>query len=136
MEINLTTPALLFPAISLLMLAYTNRFLALSSLIRTLYSQYQETKDTRVLAQIGNLRRRIFLIRNMQALGVGSMLLCMACMFVLFIGQPLAGKVLFAISLLCMIVSLTLSFWEISISVDALNVQLHDMEEDLENARR
>ena len=136
MEINLTTPALLFPAISLLMLAYTNRFLAIASLIRNLYRQYQDDHDERLLPQIGNLRQRVFLIRNMQALGVCSMLLCMLCMFVLFMGEPVVGKVLFAVSLLCMIASLGLSLKEITISVIALTVQLKDMEEHFGQAKR
>ncbi len=136
MEINLTTPALLFPAISLLMLAFTNRFLALASLIRNLYSQYQTTRDTRLLGQIDNLRRRIFLIRNMQALGVGSILLCTICMFVLFVGQLLLGKVLFAASLITLMAALSLSLREIAISINALDLQLRDMECDLADSKQ
>jgi hypothetical protein len=86
MEINLTTPALLFPAISLLLLAYTNRFLALAALIRTLDERYRKERDERVLLQIGKLRSRVLLIRAMQQLGVGSLLLCVICMFALFAG--------------------------------------------------
>ena len=135
MEINLTTPALLFPAISLLLLAYTNRFLALATLIRSLHSRYQTERDERILAQIGNLRVRVILIRNMQASGVASLLMCVVCMFVLFAGYPEQGKITFGASLVLMMVSLALSIWEIQISVRALNIQLSDLEEESRTVR-
>jgi len=128
MEITLTTPALLFPAISLLLLAYTNRFLAIASLIRNLYSKYQKDPDRVLAAQIKNLRLRVLLIRNMQVMGVTSLLLCVVCMFVLFAGKILIGKWIFAISLTLLILSLALSIVEIQISVKALNIQLGNME--------
>ena len=130
MGIDLTTPALLFPAISLLLLAYTNRFLALASLIRSLYARYQAERDERILAQIGNLRLRVTLIRTMQATGVLSFLLCVVCMFVLFAGFEGWGKITFGASLVLMMISLALSVWEIQISVRALNIQLSDLEKE------
>jgi hypothetical protein len=128
MEINLTTPALLFPAISLLLLAFTNRFLALAALIRTLHARYQASPDELIVAQIGTLRYRVMLIRNMQALAVLSLLLCVLCMFVLFAGHMLLGKITFGISLVLMMISLALSVREIQVSVNALNLQLRDLE--------
>ena len=65
-DITLTTPGLLFSAISLLLLAYTNRFLTLASLIRKLHAEYLENPDKLVHGQIRNLQRRVNLIRNMQ----------------------------------------------------------------------
>ena len=129
MEINLTTPALLFPAISLLLLAYTNRFLTMASLIRNLHSQFKENPDDRILGQIRNLRLRVKLIRNMQVLGVFSLLLCVVCMFVIFAGNLDAAEYIFGLSLILLIVSLGVSAWEIQISVTALNIQLSDIEE-------
>ena len=129
MEINLTTPALLFPAISLLLLAYTNRFLALASLIRGLHRQYKEQPNSIIIGQIKNLRRRVVLIRNMQAFGITSLLFCVVCMFLLFAGELTLGKYIFGASLLLLIVSLALSVVEIQISVRALNLQLSDFEE-------
>ena len=129
MELSLTTPALLFPAVSLLLLAYTNRFLALASLVRSLHSHYRERADPLVLKQIDNLRYRIHLIQEMQATGVSSLLVCVVCMFVLFFGKVLLGKVFFAASLVLMIVSLALSVREIQVSVNALDLHLHDLEE-------
>ncbi|WP_026463131.1 DUF2721 domain-containing protein [Adhaeribacter aquaticus] len=128
MDITVTTPALLFPAISLLLLAYTNRFIALASLVRSLKQQYIETHKNIIKGQISNLRIRLILIRNMQAIGISSMLLCVTSMFVLFAGEPLIGKYLFAFSLILLMVSLALSIWEIQISVTALNIELGEIE--------
>jgi len=91
MDINLTTPALLFPAISLLLLAFTNRFLALANLIRQLHANYKNDPDEILLGQIANIRYRINLIRDMQAYGVSSLLLCVICMLALFAGWVTAG---------------------------------------------
>lgn len=128
MNIDLTTPALLFSTISLLLLAYTNRFLALATVIRTLHRGYQETPDPVAAAQIANLRRRVNLIRDMQTFGVASLLLCTVCMGLLFAGMVFLGKVAFALSLALMVGSLTISLVEIRMSVGALNLQLRDME--------
>jgi hypothetical protein len=128
MEIELSSPALLFPAVSLLLLAYTNRFLALASLIRSLHSDYKVSQDELIIRQIENLRHRVLLIRNMQATGVSSIFLCVLCMFLLFAGQVQFGKVVFAISLVFLMVSLAFSIREIQLSVDALNLHLSDLE--------
>ena len=129
MEINLTTPALLFPAISLLLLAYTNRFLTLATLIRSLHSKYKTEQDHLLWGQIKNLRLRVRLIRNMQVLGVLSLLLCVVCMFVIFAGNLPLAEMIFGVSLTLLILSLAVSAWEIQISVKALNIQLSDIED-------
>ncbi len=128
MEIGLATPALLFPAVSLLLLAYTNRFLGLASLIRGLAARYSESHDQLLMGQIHNLRHRLLLIRRMQAFGVASIFLCVACMFALFAGSQLAGKALFGISLVLLMVSLAISFREIQLSTNALTIQLSTIE--------
>ena len=128
MEITLTTPALLFPAVSLLLVAYTNRFLALGSRIRNLHAQYRSTPDSILEGQIVILKKRVVLIRNMQFLGVGSLFLCVLCMFMLFGGKLMLGKTLFAVSLVFMLGSLGISLQEILISMQALNLELSDME--------
>ncbi len=127
MEISLTTPSLLFPAISLLMLAYTNRFLALASLIRRLHGDWTTDAAGSVARQIENLQFRLLLIRWMQVLGVASMLLCTVCMFVLFAGWTRAGEMVFGASLLLMMGSLGVSLWEIHLSGGALTILLGDM---------
>ena len=127
MDITLTTPALLFSTISLILLAYTNRFLALGSRIRTLYDRYQDSHGPSLLAQIESMRARVNLIRLMQLYGVVSLFLCVLCMFSLFAGLVLAGKFLFALSLLSLMVSLGLSTREIHVSTRALNIQLESL---------
>ncbi|MFP4089952.1 MAG: DUF2721 domain-containing protein [Cyclobacteriaceae bacterium] len=127
-EITLTTPALLFPAISLLLLAYTNRFLTIAGLIRKLHSDYKSSPDQLIMGQLQNLRKRVVLIKNMQILGISSLFLCVFCMFLIFASEYLAGKITFGISLLLLLASLGLSIREIYISVNALNIQLSDLE--------
>jgi len=129
MDINLTTPALLFPAISLLMLAYTNRFLTIATIIRNLYDRYNNDRDENLLGQITNLRFRVYLIRNMQIFGVLSLLFCVISMFALFAGWIVGGQWSFAIALILMIVSLGISLRELMISVGALDLLLTDLEE-------
>lgn len=130
MDLTLATPSLLFPAISLLLLAYTNRFLALAALIRKLQGQYRDRRSGGVRRQIDNLRRRVLLIRNMQVAGAGSLLLCVLCMFLLFGGMLTTAQFVFGASLLLMMVSLALSIREIQISVQALEIELLDLEND------
>ena len=129
MEINITTPALLFPAISLLMLAYTNRFLTIATIIRNLYDRYGTVPNDNLHGQIKNLRFRTYLIRNMQIFGVLSLLFCMFSMFSLFSGWMSAGKWTFAIALILMMISMLISLRELFISVGALDLLLADMEE-------
>ncbi len=129
MDLTVATPALLFPAISLLLLAYTNRFLALAALIRDLQSRYRDTHEPMLMRQIDNLRRRVLLIRNMQVVGVASLFLCVVCMLVLLAGWVWLARGLFTFSLLLMMTSLALSLREIQISVHALNIQLAGMED-------
>ncbi|MCX6082384.1 MAG: DUF2721 domain-containing protein [Chloroflexi bacterium] len=128
MDISITTPALLFPAISLLLLAFTNRFLALANLVRQLHANYKSDPDAVLLGQISNIRYRINLIRDMQAFGASSLLLCVICMLVLFVGWVEIGKWVFVASLILMAIALAMSIREIQISVGALDLQLIDLE--------
>jgi hypothetical protein len=127
-RITLATPALLFSAISLLMLAFTNRFLALASLVRSLHALYKERPDDVLYGQIRNLRLRLDLIRWMQVAGIASLLLCVLSMFLIYVQSLLAAEIVFGVGLVLMIGSLALSLWEIQISVDALNLHLRDIE--------
>ncbi|HYW09462.1 MAG TPA: DUF2721 domain-containing protein [Longimicrobium sp.] len=136
MEIGINTPALLFPAISLLLLAFTNRFLALAALIRNLHERYKTGPDAILLDQIGNLRHRMTLIRNMQLCGVTSLFMCVACMFALFAGQVLLGKIIFGVSLILMMIALAISVREIQLSGNALDLQLRDLEGQISTKRR
>jgi hypothetical protein len=127
MNISLTTPALLFPAISLLLLAYTNRFLTIAGLIRSLHKSYQENPNKNIKAQIVNLKRRVNLIKNMQIFGIVSLLLCVLSMFLIYEELQFYGSLVFGVSLVLLMISLVLSIIEIQISVKALNIQLDGM---------
>lgn len=129
MDISINTPALLFPAISLVMLAYTNRFLALSNRVRSLHDKYQNHEQKLIIhGQIKNLRYRLKLIKNMQALGVITFLGSILSMFLVYVDKPDAASVVFVISLLTFSFSLLLSFTEIQLSTKALELELSDME--------
>jgi Protein of unknown function (DUF2721) len=129
-EISINTPALLFPAISLLMLAYTNRFFAIATRVRTLHEEYNNKNANKenIFKQIKNLRRRLNMIRNMQALGVSSFLCCIICMYFIFRGHMEVAHILFVLSILSLIASLLISLAEIFISTRALELDLSDME--------
>jgi Protein of unknown function (DUF2721) len=130
MEITFNTPALLFPAISLLLLAYTNRYLALANLIRKLHDEYTRgEKNHLLLKQIRILRIRINLVRQMQGLGVFSFLCCVVTMYSVYEQWTGFTKYAFALSLLSLLISLVISLVEISQSTKALEWELSDMEE-------
>jgi hypothetical protein len=127
---TLTTPALLFPAISLLLLAYTNRFLTVAQVIRQLHDRCENGRcDLHVKEQLTSLLQRILIIKRMQIFGVVSFLLCTLSMFALFIQQEFAGEILFGISLLLLSASLVLSLYEVTLSTHALNLAVKDLEQ-------
>ncbi|GHN01429.1 DUF2721 domain-containing protein [Cytophagales bacterium WSM2-2] len=131
MKLAIDTPALLFPAITLLMLAYTNRFLALATLIRSLHGKYKESSGDRVLIheQIRNLKRRLELIKQMQAGGIVSFFLCVLCMLFVYFDLEVWAFTTFGLSLASLLISLALSLNEIFISTKALEIELKDMEQ-------
>jgi uncharacterized membrane protein len=127
MDISLATPALLFPTVSLLMLAYTNRFLTLATIIRGLHDRYQTQHEENLALQIANLRYRVYLIRNMQIFGVLSLLSCVISMFALFAGWVILGQWTFGLALILMMVSMGISLRELQVSVGALDLLLNEM---------
>ncbi len=135
MEFTINTPALLFPAISLLLLAYTNRFNVIASRIRSLRDLWEKEHDDKILFQLHNLRRRVKLIRLMQMLGVLSMFGCVFCMILLYYNKIEVAQVTFGISLILLLVSLYLSMREIHLSVVSLDIVLSDLEKELEEKR-
>ncbi|HEX3165521.1 MAG TPA: DUF2721 domain-containing protein [Chitinophagaceae bacterium] len=130
MELTFNTPALLFPAISLLLLAYTNRFLALANLVRRLHDEYKRgEKSTALVYQIQSLRRRLILVRYMQGLGVFSFVCCVVTMYSIYSEWSAIAKYIFAVSLLSLLTSLIISLIEIAQSTKAIEVELSDIEE-------
>jgi hypothetical protein len=137
-QMSINTPALLFPAITLLMLAYTNRFLALASLIRNLHSKYKTVGEERVVIkeQIHNLRKRLLLVKQMQGSGIISFFLCVLCMLFVFVDYPVLAYSIFGLSLVFLLLSLALSLNEIFISTRALEIELKDMLEEGNNKEK
>ena len=123
----LTTPSLLFSAISLILLAYTNRFLSYASVVRALKEKHQQTHDPKDIAQIANLRKRLYLTRSMQILGILSLLLCVIAMFFIYVSWQVFAAWIFGIALLLLAASLCVCIWEINISVKALEIHLEDI---------
>ncbi|MEZ7875377.1 MAG: DUF2721 domain-containing protein [Polaribacter sp.] len=131
-QLTLTTPALLFSAISLIMLAYTNRFLAYAAVIRNLHDIYLQKKQTSLLRQIKNLKLRLNLTRWMQIFGISSLLCCVLTMFLIYVKQQMIAVYLFGFALILLIISLALLIKEIQISAQALQYHIADIEEHLE----
>lgn len=131
--LTLTTPALLFSAISLIMLAYTNRFLAYAAIIRNLRDEFLEKEEASLILQIKNLKRRLNLTRWMQILGITSLLLCVLSMFLIYIHQQAFAVWVFGVALVLLIVSLAFLIKEIQISTSALELHLSRIETHLNN---
>jgi glycerol-3-phosphate acyltransferase PlsY len=127
--LNLTTPGIFFSAISLILLAYTNRFLALATLVRQLHAQYKEQPDSIIMAQIQNIRKRLTLIKWMQWFGVFALFLSVLSMLFIYIHRENIAEYVFGASMLTLLISLGLSVSEIHISVKALDLRLSDIEE-------
>lgn len=127
--LTLTTPALLFSAISLIMLAYTNRFLAYAAVVRNLHDKYMVKKDPVIIAQIKNIKKRLYLTRSMQVFGISSLLLCVLTMFLIYVQQQTIAVWTFGFALILLILSLSFLIWEIQISVKALEHHIKDIEE-------
>jgi hypothetical protein len=133
MDITINTPAILFPAISLIILAYTNRFLALANRVRLLHEKYNEVENKKIIhSQIKNMRYRIRMIKNMQGLAVFSILSCIMSMFCIYLEKMNLANFLFAVGMFAFIASLAISLREIQLSTKALEMELSDME-DLED---
>lgn len=131
MNIDITTPALLFPAITLLLLAFTNRFVALANLARGLRARYRESEEIQstILGQISNLKLRLLLIRNMQALGIASFFCCVLCMVLMYLGRQVIAEYVFGASLFLLLGSLLISFIETQISTKAIKLELEDLQQ-------
>ena len=128
MTLSLETPALLFSATSLILLAYTNRFLTIAQIVRGLKSNYENNHSQSIFMQIKNLRKRLKLIKDMQLCGVLSLFFSVFTMLMIFLGYMDIAIYTFGISLFLLLISLGLSFWEIFVSIKALNVHLDELD--------
>ena len=127
-ELTLSTPSILFSAISLILLAYTNRFLSYAQLVRTLKADYDKNPSTITHLQLANLRRRLYMARSMQLFGVSSLLLCVVCTFLIYIGLQMVAVYTFGVALVLLTISLGISIRELLISVRALELHLDSFE--------
>lgn len=128
MNLSLSIPALLFPAISLTMLAYNARYLAIAALIRNLYAKYEESETDNLKVQVQQLSKRLTIIKNMQAVAILSFLLAVITMFLIYVEQNFWANLIFGISLFALMISLILSLIEVQLSTRALSIQLESME--------
>lgn len=131
-SLDYSAAGLLFPAISLLMLAYTNRFLGLAAVVRSLVSQYRHHPQHHIQEQVYNLKQRILLLRHAQVLGVLSLTACTACLLFLLLNYQILANILFGIAVVLMLVSLMTSLVEIYLSVRAITLELEHIHDDLE----
>lgn len=127
MELTFSIPALLFPAISLSMLAYNARYLTIAALIRQLHKQFEETQATPLEQQINLLRRRLDIIKYMQMTSILSFLLAAITMFLIYVEFHYWAHAVFGLSLLLLVASLILSLFEVRLSTRALAIQLKNM---------
>ncbi len=127
MQLTLSIPALLFPAISLSMLAYNARYLAIAALIRQLHQKFQETASPTVGLQVKQLNKRLSIIKNMQAVAILSFLFSVITMFLIYVELDFWANLVFGISLFALMISLILSFIEVQLSTKALSIQLEDI---------
>lgn len=128
MELTLSIPALLFPAISLSMLAYNARYLAIAALIRQLHKEFKDTGSRRIGLQVKQLQRRLSIIKNMQAVAIISFLLSAITMFLIYVEFTFWANMIFGGSLLALMISLVLSLIEVQLSTQSLSTQLADLE--------
>lgn len=131
---DLQTPTLLFPALSLLILAYTNRFLGITQVIRVLHADLQKdiSNDQFYMGQINSLTKRIKLIINAQHFGIFSLMLCVVSMFCMLWNKN-TSIVFFFLALGSLFVSLIFVIKELSISQHALNYILDDCKQMSKN---
>jgi hypothetical protein len=127
--ITISTPALVFPALSVLILAYTNRFIAISKRVRALHAEHIQNPDENILQQILSLKKRLLYIRNTQTLAITGFLLNVLSIFLILIGHAKIATYIFAFGLVCIMASLVVCLMEIYMSVHALNIALIDCEE-------
>ena len=129
-RLDLSTPTLLFSAISLILLAYTNRFLSYAAVVRDLKMRAGGEDHHKVMAQIANLHTRLKLVQLMQVLGASSFFCCVLTMLFLYISLPVWAEYIFFLALLLLCASLCVCLWEINISVKALEINLSEIKDE------
>lgn len=124
LSLTLTAVGLLFPTISVVLLAQTNRFMSLASVARDLVARYRIDPDPTVRDQVLSLQQRIWLVRWTQGAGVLALLINSSSAFSLFLGGLATARCLFVMAMCCMVVGLLISLREIQLSVRAIDIEL------------
>lgn len=131
--LELSTPALVFPALSVLMLAYTNKFIAISKRVRALHAEHLKNPSKRVHKQIKSLDKRMKYIRNMQICALSGFSSNIISIAMIFVGLDLFAMIFFSLGLILVLCSLIICIIEIYLSVQAMSVLL---EEDMDDQHK
>ena len=122
---DITTPAILFPAISLLFVAYTNRLHSLSVLIRAMTTEgSDESKTEHTEEQLDILQKRVTYIKRMQVFGILSFIFNLITIICLYINYDYLANYIFGFGLFMLSASLFFALLETLISTKALNIHL------------
>jgi len=124
MNLNISDPAILFPGISLLFLAYTNRYLAIANIIRQLNQVIDNNFDENRERQIQGLLVRVQLIRYMQLFGILAFIFCTLSTGALLLNLDSIALISFGSSIFFLFVSLCASFLEVAKSGDGLRIEI------------
>ena len=134
MVLDLTTAALMFPAIPFLMLTFGTRFTVVSELIRKIHDEYaaeinlDDVRTKRMLGEISTLKKRLLMIQINQTLTSLSFFVNLLTIFALFMGHQNLSKLLFGIVLILLMLAIILFVVEIGIATKSLNLHLEDLD--------
>ena len=122
---EITTPALVFPAISLLFIAYTNRLHTLSVLIRSMTkNDNKDLKNNETKDQLEILKKRVLYIKRMQVFGILSFIFCLFTIICLYIELDNIANYFFGLALFLLVASLLFALFETLQSTEALSIHL------------
>lgn len=128
MTLTLNEPALIFPAIAILMLGYINRYIGTAGVIRTFKKDYDSGyKHNNLTKQLDILKKRIELSRLMLTSASSALLFACLSMYLIFQDMQDAGQIIFGLSLIAMIISLIFSLYETSLSNKSLLIEVSDV---------
>ena len=128
-DLNFWYPALLFPAIPLMMIVFGNRYSSLSKLIRDLHDRFLKEDEVRdkFTEQIELLTDRLFLVKSMQTLAGLAFIANLLTIFFRYIDVPSVAFSLFGVATILLSASILLFVIEIQKSSSALSKHISDL---------
>ena len=133
---NFTTlyPALLFPAIPLMMISFGNRYTSLASLIRKIHDLIVLNKHSKKTAghyldQITILTKRLKLVRAIQTLSGLSFLSNLFSIFASYLEEYQLALNSFGLGVLIFAIAILMFIYEIQLSTRALSKHLEDLKD-------